>query len=297
MTSSKPYHKAVLIQEVIEYISPKKHGIYVDATFGGGTHSRALLEAEPTCQVIAFDWDKNAIEFNSEELVYEYGNRFSIHWGNFAQITQLLKKNNITHVDGILADFGTSQFQIAELAGFSFNVDTPLDMRMSPSHFKTNAYDVVNRATEAELAQIFYEFGEEYSSRKIAHAIVKHRQEEGFIETTKQLADVILKIIPRFSRPVHPATKVFQALRIFVNDELNNIKSLLTQSLTLLKPEGRVVCISFHSLEDRIVKQFFKAHADQLSILTKKVIIATPEELAANPSSRSAKLRAAEKKS
>ena len=274
----------------------KPEGVYVDATFGGGGHTRALLEAEPTCRVIAFDWDKHAIELNSTELELDFGERISFQWGNFAQITQLLKKMRITQVDGILADFGTSQYQITESAGFSFNVDTPLDMRMSPSHFKTTAYDVVNRATEQELATILFEFGEEYSARKLAHFIVKHRQEEGFIETTKELADVILKVIPRFSRPVHPATKTFQALRIFVNDELNNIKSLLTQSLSLLKPSGHIVCISFHSLEDRIVKQFFKEHPTELTILTKKVVIATPEELAVNPSARSAKLRAAAKK-
>lgn len=296
MTSQKPYHKAVLVNEVVTALAPKKHGIYVDATFGGGTHSRAILEAEPTCHVIAFDWDKHAIELNSMELLADYGERFTVHWGNFAQLTQLLKKQRITKVDGILADFGTSQYQISEAAGFSFNIETPLDMRMSPGHFKTTAYDIINRASEEELATIFYEYGEEHSSRKIAQHIVRYRKEQGFIETTKELAEVILSVIPRYSRPVHPATKVFQALRIFVNDELNNIKSLLTQSINLLKPEGRIVCISFHSLEDRIVKQFFKAHESELTIFTKKVVTATPEELAANPSSRSAKLRAAQRK-
>lgn len=296
MNEQKPYHKAVLVDEVVSYMALKPHGVYVDATFGGGGHTRALLTAEPTCHVIALDWDKNAIELNSMSLLEDFGERLTIQWGDFSNITQLLKKLKVTKVDGILADFGTSQYQISESAGFSFSTDTPLDMRMSPGHFKTTAYDVVNRATEQELAQIFYEFGEEYSSRKIAHYIVKHRQEEGFIETTKELADVILKVIPRYSRPIHPATKVFQALRIFVNDELNNIKSLLTQSLSLLKPTGRIVCISFHSLEDRIVKQFFKAHGDELLMLTKKVVTATDEELKNNPSSRSAKLRAAERK-
>ncbi len=296
MEEHKPYHKPVLVNEVIEYMALKPHGTYVDATFGGGGHTRALLTAQPKCHVIAFDWDKNAIELNGPELLMEFEERLTLQWGNFAQITQLLKKLKVTQVDGILADFGTSQYQISESAGFSFNTDTPLDMRMSPGHFKTTAYDVINRASQEELAQIFYEFGEEHSSRKIAAYIVKHRKEVGFIETTKELADVILKVIPRYSRPIHPATKVFQALRIFVNDELNNIKSLLTQSLSLLSPGGHIVCISFHSLEDRIVKQFFKAHSQELTTLTKKVVTASAEELASNPSSRSAKLRAAEKK-
>lgn len=295
MDPQKPYHKSVLVEEVIQYMAPKPHGVYVDATFGGGGHTRALLEAEPTCHVIALDWDKNAIEFNSMSLLEDFGERLTIQWGDFSNITQLLKKIKVKHIDGIMADFGTSQFQISELPGFSFSIETPLDMRMSPGHFKTTAYDIINRATEQELAQIFFEFGEEYSSRKIAQYIVRYRQENGFIETTKELADVILKVVPRYSRSVHPATKVFQALRIFVNDELNNIKSLLTQSLSLLRPGGRVVCISFHSLEDRIVKQFFKDHKDVLLTLTKKVVTASPEELTRNPSSRSAKLRAAER--
>ncbi len=296
MDDQKPYHKPVLAQEVVEYMAPKPHGMYVDATFGGGGHTRALLLAQSKCQIIAFDWDKNALALNGPELVEEFGERLTLQWGNFAQVTQLLKKLKITQVDGILADFGTSQFQISQTAGFSFTTDTPLDMRMSPAHYKTTAYDVINRANETELATIFYQFGEEHSSRKIAQHIVRHRKEIGFIHTTKELADVILEVIPRYSRPIHPATKVFQALRIFVNDELNNIKSLLTQSLSLLSPGGRIVCISFHSLEDRIVKQFFKAHTDSLTTLTKKVVTATPEELKINPSARSAKLRAAELK-
>ena len=294
--SIKPYHKPVLVREVLDYLAPKPNGTYVDVTFGGGGHTRAILEAEPTCRVIAFDWDKSALEYNRESLEEDFGDRFSVYWSDFTHITQQLKKLRVNQIDGILADFGTSQFQINESAGFSFQGDTVLDMRMSPSHFKTTAYDVINRATEQELATIFFEFGEEYSARKIAQVIVKHRKEQGFIETTKQLADIILSVIPRFSRPVHPATKVFQALRIFVNDELNNIKSLLTQAIPLLKPSGRIVCISFHSLEDRIVKQFFKEHPQELLTLTKKVITASEEERLENSSSRSAKLRAAEKK-
>ncbi len=291
----KPYHISVLPDEVRTYLAPKPGGIYVDATFGGGGHTRVILDAEPTCTVVGLDWDTNAFDTNAPLLEQEYGDRFIPMLGSFTHLSRILKKLNITKVDGIIADFGTSQFQIKNLPGFSFNVPTPLDMRMSPGHFKTTAYDVVNKATEAELAKIFFEYGEERASRKIARLIVESRKKKP-LKTTTDLADLVKKIIKPYSRSIHPATKVFQALRIFVNDELNNIKSLLATSLRVLNPQGRIVCISFHSLEDRIVKHFFKAHTDELTILTKKVVTPTEEELQRNPSSRSAKLRAAEKK-
>lgn len=165
---------------------------------------------------------------------------------------------------------------------------------MSPGHYKITAYDVLNKATEEELAQIFFDYGEERASRKVARLIVEQRKTKPILTTT-DLAQLIMKVIKPYSRSIHPATKIFQALRIFVNDELNNIRSLLSASLTVLNPGGRLVCISFHSLEDRIVKQFFKGHPEELTILTKKVVQATQEELSRNPSSRSAKLRAAER--
>jgi 16S rRNA (cytosine1402-N4)-methyltransferase len=290
----KPYHISVLTKEVIEYLAPSPYKVYVDATFGGGGHTRALLESEPTITVISLDWDQTALEMNSEPLEAEFKERFIPLWGSFSHITQLLKKAGITAVDGILADFGTSQYQIAHQEGFSFTVPSPLDMRMSPAHFKTTAADVVNKASEEELADIFYQFGEEYAARKIARLIVSERKKQ-YISTTVELAQLVMKVVRPYSRSIHPATKVFQALRIFVNDELNNIKSLLTQSLTLLNKEGRIVCISFHSLEDRLVKTFIKDHKDQFHNLTKKVVIPSQDEIGLNPSSRSAKLRAAEK--
>jgi 16S rRNA (cytosine1402-N4)-methyltransferase len=168
-------------------------------------------------------------------------------------------------------------------------------MRMSPGHTTVTAYDVINNAPEKQLADIFYTLGGESSSRKVARFIVTEREQTPIVSTA-QLAAIVMKVIPRYSRTVHPATKVFQALRIFVNDELNNIKAFLSQSIDLLNPEGRMVCISFHSGEDRLVKQFFKHHTESLSILTRKVVIASPEEVRCNPSARSAKLRAAELK-
>ena len=280
--------------EVREYLALKPQGIYVDATFGGGGHTRVILEAEPTCTVVGIDWDVNALDTNAPLLEEQYGDRFIPTQGSFAHLIRILKRLNIQSIDGIIADFGTSQFQIKNLPGFSFNVPTPLDMRMSPGHYKITAYDVVNKATEKELADIFFDYGEERASRKIARLIVESRKKKP-IKTTTDLADLVKIVIKPYSRSIHPATKVFQALRIFVNDELNNIKSLLSASLRVLNPEGRIVCISFHSLEDRIVKQFFKAHTDELTILTKKVVLPTEDELKANPSSRSAKLRAAQK--
>lgn len=288
-------HKSVLTKEVLEYLNPQDDKLYVDCTFGGGGHTRAILESCSNCKVIGLDFDLNAID-NGQVLEEAYPERLTLLWANFTNITKVLNHQKIKKVDGILADFGTSQFQITERPGFSFSKDTPLDMRMSPGHTRVTAAQVLNQATEQELAKIFYDYGQENKAFKIAKAIVKYREEHGQITTTGQLVDIVHSVIPAYSRKINEATKVFQALRIVVNDELNNIKSLLMQSLNLLNPNGRIVCISFHSLEDRIVKQFYKEHKDQLDILTPKVIISTKEELEENPSSRSAKLRAAQRK-
>jgi 16S rRNA (cytosine1402-N4)-methyltransferase len=293
-----PYHKPVLVDEVITYLAPKPQGVYVDVTFGGGGHTRAILNAEPTARVIALDWDETALSMNAAPLEQEFGARFMKIWGNFAQLPELLKKNKIGPVDGILADFGTSQFQLKEQEGFSFAADTFLDMRMAPSFFKITAYDIVNRSSEKELETIFRDYGEEIFARRIAHAIVEERRRKP-IKTTAQLANIVVNVVPhkgghKKGRHIHPATRVFQALRIVVNEELENIQALLNNSLKVLKPGGRIVCISFHSLEDRIVKQFFKAHKDQFEILTPKIVVPTEEECRRNPSARSSKLRAAE---
>lgn len=290
------YHKSVLVNEVLEYLALKPHGVYIDATFGGGGHTRAILEAEPTCRVIAFDWDIVAIETNGYPLMEEFPGRLQIIWSNFAQLDKHLKKINAQPVDGILADFGTSQFQIKERAGFSFAADTPLDMRMSPAHQLITAQDIVNRASEKELITIFLDYGQEFKARAIARAIVQQREQKA-LKTTGQLAQLIEKIIPRAGSKIHPATKVFQALRIAVNKELDNIETFLKAAIPWLKVEGRLVCISFHSLEDRLVKQYYREQ-ERKSIgnnLTAKVVTASQEEIEHNPSSRSAKLRAFEK--
>lgn len=292
------YHKPVLIEEVLTYLNPGPNKVYVDVTFGGGGHTRAILEKEPKCSVVAFDWDKNAIEKNGHALQEEFPGRLTLIWGSFSQILMLLKKAKISQVDGILADFGTSQYQITESPGFSVYRDTALDMRMSPSHQKITAEEIINKSTPKKLEEIFFKLGEERYSKQIVKAIVEARNNKR-IRTTGELVDIIKQVVPKDTKKrIHPATRIFQALRIYVNSELENIHSLLMASLRILKPGGNIVCISFHSLEDRMVKQFFKDHScivDRgFKILTPKVIEASEEEVKINPSSRSARLRAAQ---
>lgn len=290
------YHIPVLVDEVLQGLKIKPKGVYLDVTFGGGGHSQAVLQANPTIKVIGFDWDQNAIE-HAQPLLEEYGDRLQLIWGSFAHLYKLLKKNNIKQVDGILADFGTSQFQINERDGFSVYNTTALDMRMSQSHFRTTAADIINYAVEQELCEIFWKYGEEREAKKIVWHIIERRKKKPFTTTT-ELAQLIEKVMGTKKGRIHPATRVFQALRIFVNKELDNISSFLPAAFAALKPGGRLMCISFHSLEDRLVKDFFR---DKVSLLQavmveKKPITASEKELVENRASRSAKLRVIEKK-
>lgn len=289
-------HKSVLVEEVLDYLNIKPGGVYLDVTFGAGGHTRAILQAEPTCRVVAFDWDKEAIETHGPVLQEEFPERLKLVWGNFALLYKLAKKEKLGRFDGILADFGTSQIQITQRAGFSVYRDTPLDMRMSPSHQKTTAELILKDASEQELREIFWRYGQEKYTKQIARAIVQERKKQPF-KTTLQLAKLVERVVPKDKRQkIHPATRIFQALRICVNKELDNITSFLSAALHHLKPEGRLVCISFHSLEDRLVKEFFveRAALGDVEILTPKVVTATEQELEQNPSARSAKLRAAQ---
>ena len=297
MSESMLFHKSVLVDEVLFYLDPQPNGLYIDATFGSGGHARAILQKEPTCSVIGIDWDKASLDRYAPLIAEQFGDRFIPIWGNFALLYKLLKKIDVAQVNGILADFGTSQMQIAEQPGFSLYSDAPLDMRMSMAHHKTTAAQVLSTASEEKLFHIFADFGEERFSRKIARAIVNERSKNKF-KTTRQLAEFIKRIVPHKPQiKIHPATRVFQALRIYVNQELDNIRSFLKGSLPFLADQGRLVCISFHSLEDRLVKQFFhdQERENKLRVLTKKVVKPTDEEVLANPSARSAKLRAAAK--
>jgi 16S rRNA (cytosine1402-N4)-methyltransferase len=294
-TIERPYHIPVLIDEVLKYLNPQPGKIYVDATFGGGGHTAAILRAQPHCQVIAIDWDTVALETNGAALQEEFGERLTLIWGNFAQIDRLLAKEKINRVDGILSDFGTSQYQIFQRPGFSFAVDTPLDMRMSPAHQKMTAAEVLNKASLDTLIEIFKYLGEEPRAVSIAKAIVQQRKTEKFY-STKQLASLVQKVVGSHKGKIHPATKIFQALRIYVNKELENIHSFLRNGIKVLNDGGRLVCISFHSLEDRMVKEFFKNQEleYQATLLTKRPVTATLKEVKENPASRSAKLRAIE---
>ncbi len=288
-------HKPVLVNEVLHYLDPKPGKTYLDVTFGSGGHTRAILEKEPQCSVIAMDWDTVSLDTFGPPLQEEFGSRLTLIWGNFALLYKILKKEKISKLDGILADFGTSQMQIFDRPGFSFSRDTLLDMRMSPSHQQITAADVIEQSSEEMLRELFWQLGEEPNAKIIAYAIVQERGKKA-IKTTAQLAHIIEKVVPRKNKGIHPATRVFQALRMYINKELNNISAFLAESMRTLNVNGRLVCISFHSLEDRLVKQFFKDHerTHELAILTKKVVVANDEEIGQNPSSRSARLRAAE---
>lgn len=288
-------HKSVLVSEVIEYLNPQPNKVYLDATLGCGGHTSAILEKEPKCTVIGLDWDLDSIKENEPILKEKYGDRITVLWGNFANVYKLLKKEKISSIDGVLADFGTSQLQIHERAGLSFMKDTPLDMRMSKAHFTVTAADILNNSPERELIEILREYGEESSARQIVRAIIAFRRSNQ-LKTTLQLVKIIESVVPfNRAKKIHPATKTFQALRIAVNSELENIKTFLHSVLPFVKADGRIVCISFHSLEDRIVKSFFKEHVSELNILTSKPVQAGADEIYSNPSSRSAKLRAAAK--
>lgn len=296
--SQEQSHVPVLMDEVLHFLDIQPSGIYVDTTLGGGGHTRAILEKEPTCKVIGLDWDKSVIEGIGQQLQQDFPGRFFPVWGNFSRIHELVKKAGFEKVQGILADFGTSQIQIAHTPGLSIYNDDFLDMRMSAAHFKTTAYDIVNTFGQQELENIFYTYGEERFSRKIAQKIVDVRKKKK-ISTTGQLADLVKSVVPYKQGKIHPATRIFQALRIVVNKELDNILSFLANTMSILEHKGRLVCISFHSLEDRIVKQFLRDKNRKnnihsyFEILTKKVCTASQEELEVNRSARSAKLRAA----
>ena len=294
----RPQHVPVLLEESLEYLNVQPGGVYVDATLGLGGHSAAIArKLGASGRLICFDRDPEAMakaqarlaavaeELGAEMPQVQYVPR------PFSEIAEVIEPGSL---DGLLADFGVSSLQLDEAhRGFSFRADGPLDMRMD-SRSELTAQQVVNQADEEDLANLIYEFGEERRSRRIARAIVRARP----IETTAELARVISAVAPSMKGDkIHPATRTFQALRIRVNDELGEIQSLLKSAGSLLKPGGRVVLISFHSLEDRPVKDSFKeaAKAGTLEILTKKPVVAGEQESLRNPRSRSAKLRAAEK--
>ena len=285
-------HPSVLVNEVLENLVKNENGTYWDATCGGGGHSFELLSKYPNIKIIASDWDLNAIKA-TERRLEPFSDRYRSIYGNMGHIETPFKRMEIKQVDGILADFGTSRNQIMNEDGFSFMKDTYLDMRMSKGMHKKKAADILNYASEKELAFIFYEYGQEKNSKKFARCIVEERKENKF-KTTFQLSNFIKKITG-YKGKLNPATKVFQALRIAVNDELKEIKSFLHHLPSLIKKDGRVCCISFHSLEDVLVKDFMKSHKVEFKDIVPGVIIPTEKEVKINLSSRSAKLRVLQK--
>ncbi len=280
----------------MRFLDPRPGGVYVDGTLGLGGHTQAMLErSAPDGRVIAFEWDESALQRSAERL-QPYAGRLTIVRRNFAELAEGLVELGGLEIDGLLIDVGLSSLQL-DLGerGFSFQRDEPLDMRMD-NRKKISARDILATGSEQELADIFFYYGEERQARPIAAAICRHRAQRR-IETTKQLVEIVARAVPRRFHPkkIHVATKVFQALRIAVNTELDNLAAILDDGVRFLKPGARFCVISFHSLEDRLVKRKFLSN-ELLSVLTPKPVAPSAEEVAENPRSRSARLRVAQKK-
>lgn len=286
-------HIPVLADQVLKWLAIRPSGIYVDATFGAGGHSRGILSRLRGGRLIALDADPSA----AERAASIADPSFIFVPANFRTLSSVLETLAIESVDGVLYDLGVSSMQFEQASrGFSFREAGPLDMRMNPLAGRS-AYDVLMSASETELAEIFFDYGGERSARKIARAIVHRRQGGVFPTTTLEFAQMVSGMMHRPGRRerIHPATRIFQALRIAVNDELEALRESLDAAADRLRTAGRIVAISFHSLEDRIVKQKFRDDA-RLEALTRKPIVPADDELERNPRARSAKLRAAEKK-
>jgi 16S rRNA (cytosine1402-N4)-methyltransferase len=307
MSVSGSRHIPVLGRKAVELLSPRDGGIYVDGTFGAGGYSAMLLEVAGT-RVIGIDRDRTAIA-GGFDLVDRSGGRLTLVEDRFSNLAEVCAGEGVTAVDGVVVDVGVSSMQLDDAErGFSFRLGGPLDMRMG-QHGPTAA-DVIASASEADLANIIYIFGEERHSRSVARAIVAARKEAP-VTTTRALADIVAKVVRSKPGEIHPATRTFQALRIFVNAELDELHLALAAAERMLKPGGRLVVVSFHSLEDRIVKNFLvdrskagggSRHLPEVAldppsfhVLTKRPITPDDGEIAVNPRARSAKLRAAER--
>lgn len=294
-SSASQIHISVLLEECMDYLQPRHGCTYIDGTLGLGGHTEAILQRSgPDGKVIAFDWDEHALK-KAQERLRAFSDRLIVQRRNFAEIGDGLKALGVSGVDGLLVDIGLSSLQLdMGERGFSFQRDEILDMRMD-NRGLTTAETILTQASEQELADIFFYYGEERQARPIASAIVENRAKEK-IQTTKQLVRIIARAVPKRFHPkkIHVATKVFQALRIAVNTELANLGTVIDDGVSYLKPGSRFCVISFHSLEDRIVKRKFR-DSDKLKVLTAKPVLASAEEVAVNPRARSARLRVAER--
>ncbi len=309
-------HRPVLLQETIQFLAPERGGLFIDCTVGLGGHCEAILESSSETRVLGFDRDAEALRSASERLA-RFGDRFRGIHEDFRAVDRVLNELDEHEPVGLLADLGVSSLQFdSPTRGFSFRFDAPLDMRMDPDGPGETAADLLHRLPEEEIAAIIFEYGEERNSRRIAKWIVESREQGKPIGTTKELADLVARAADQRKRwHIHPATKTFQALRIAVNKELEGLGRFVETAIDLLQPDGRFIVISFHSLEDRIMKQelrrlsgYCQCESRQalvgvctcgarrvVEILTKRPVIADPLEIDENPRSRSAKLRACRK--
>src|SRR5688572_755798 len=306
-------HRPVLLQETLKFLAPERGRLYVDCTVGLGGHSEAILLASDETRVVGIDLDTEALEYARQRLA-SFKDRFVAVQANFRQIEEVLREVHEQDPHGILADLGVSSLQFdSSERGFSFRFDAPLDMRMNRTGTGETAADLLYQLPESELARIIFEFGEERHSRRIARRIVQRREQGRPVTTTKELADLVQHIVGGKKRhQIHPATRTFQALRIAVNQELEGLGEFVESAVDLLIPGGHFVGISFHSLEDRILKRELRRLSGQcecpprqpicscgarraVEILTRRPVTAKPSEIESNPRARSAKLRACRK--
>lgn len=289
-------HTPVLTKEVLQYLNPTENENFIDCTIGEGGHTKLILErTKPLGRVLGIDLDPGQIETDKWSMA-DYGDRLILENNSYANLKDIIEKNNFGPVAGILLDIGMSSVQLeGSKKGFSFQAEQVLDMRYDDRFNSLTAEKIVNEWPKQEIEKIIKEYGEEKFARKITDKIVQERS-KGRIRTTLQLVEVVKKAIPAAAQKgkIHCATRTFQALRIAVNDELGNLQRVLPQAVEALAPGGRLAIISFHSLEDRIVKEFFKENKD-IKILTKKPTTAGSSEIGENPRARSAKLRVAVK--
>jgi 16S rRNA (cytosine1402-N4)-methyltransferase len=305
-------HRPVLLRETIELLAAERGGLFVDCTVGLGGHSEAILQAASGAQVLGIDRDEEALELARQRLAH-YGSRFRAVHADFRELTRVLATAKVSQVHGILADLGVSSLQLDSLSrGFSFRHEAPLDMRMDMSKGETAA-ELLGRLSEVEIANLIFEYGEEPRSRRIARAIVQRRERGDPIETTTALAGLVERAIGSSKkRRIHPATRTFQALRIAVNAELENLDRFISEAVDHLEPDGLLAVISFHSLEDRIVKRTLQKLSGRcqcpprlpkcicgakkiIEVLTKRPLVPDEAEIEENPRARSAKLRGARK--
>ena len=306
-------HRPVLLRETIELIGAARGGLFVDGTLGVGGHSEAILEASPDARVIGIDRDREAIELARERLAH-FGARFLAVHADFREIARVVEEAKESVVRGVLVDLGVSSLQFDTVKrGFSFRHDAPLDMRMDAQSTEETAADLLERLSEEEIARIIFEYGEERRSRRISRWIVERRERGEPIRTTRELAELVARALgTRKTEKIHPATRTFQALRIAVNRELEGLDAFIETAIDLLEPDGRFAAISFHSLEDRVVKRTLRRSSGYcecsgrapvctcgarraVEILTRRAVVPGESELIDNPRARSAKLRACRK--